>query len=200
MNSKFEVILLALLFVGMAFCCFSPEVRGSNNEIYVNDDFFGNSNGSANRPYNTIQEAINVAEDGDTIYIFGGLYEENLEIDKKVKIWGGVDEKETIIDSIYDKRYLIEITADEVAIEGITVRDEGEDMTSPIGALIALKSSNNQINRNNVNDSNTYGIYVDPDSSDNLISGNKINNTKTGIWLDSSDTNDIANNLSLIHI
>ena len=194
MNLKFEVILLALLFVGMAFCCFTPKVQASNTEIYVKYDYVGDSNGSANRPYNTIQEAIDVANDGDTIYIFGGLYEENLEIDKKVKIWGGVDEKETIIDSIYDNRYLIEITADEVAIEGITVRDSGEDMTSPIGALIALKSSNNQINRNNINNSNTFGIYIDPKSSDNLVSGNKINNTKTGIWIDSSNTNDIANN------
>ena len=168
--------------------------RAAGNEIYVNRAYFGDSDGSADNPYNTIQSAIDVANNGDTIYIFGGLYQENLVIDKQIKIIGSIDEVETVIDGRFDTRYLIEVTADEVTIEYVTVTDDDKSTSSPIGALIALKSEDNRIINNRIVNTSSYGIYLDSTSANNLISSNYINKTKSGIYGSSSLTNDIINN------
>ena len=101
---------------------------------------------------------------------------------------------ETIIDNRFDKRYLIEITADDVTLEGVTVSDSDESMTSPIGALICLNSDNNRIIRNFVNNTDSYGVYISSLSNSNFVSSNIINNTKVGIYIYSSSTNDVTNN------
>ena len=165
-----------------------------NKEIYVRSSYIGTSDGSAEKPYKTIQKAVDISDSGDVIYIFGGLYRENIVIDKQVKIVGSIDGTETTIDPSSDERYLIEITADEVTLENVAVREFPRNMTSPIGALICLKSDNNKIIGNYINDTDTYGIYIAASSNDNLISNNIMNNTKIGIYVISSATNDIANN------
>lgn len=178
----------------MSFSFFLPAVKSAGNEIYVNASHKGYSDGTAEKPYGTIQEALDNAEEEDTIYIFSGLYQEDLTIGKKIKMIGGIDGEETIIDTRFDRRYLVEITADEVTIEGITFSDEDSSMTSPIGAFIAIKSDNNRIVRNIFKSTCGYGIYIDPSSSDNLVSNNIISYTKSGIYISSSSTNDLANN------
>ena len=185
------LILLNLLIV----LTFEKNASGApNNEIYVNGSYSGSSDGSADKPYKTIQKALDVAEDGDIIYIFGGFYQEDLIINKRVRIVGSIDEVDTVIDSRFDKRYLIEVTADHVTIEGLTVSDSDDSTTSPIGALICLKSNSNQIINNNIVNTSSYGIYIDSNSKNNLISRNYINNTNVGVYVSSSTTNDIANN------
>ena len=121
--SRYKVISILVVFLffnSLIVFTFEKNVSGAKaNEIYVNESYFGSSDGSADKPYTTIQKALDVAEDGDIIYIFGGFYQENLIVDKQVKIVGSIDEIDTVIDSRFDKRYLIEITADHVTIEGI---------------------------------------------------------------------------------
>ena len=196
--NKYKLVRLVVvaLFIGSSFISgFVENTSGDTvNEIYVNESYFGYSDGSADKPYKTIQKALDVAKDGATIYIFGGFYQENLIINKQVRIVGSIDEIDTVIDSRFDDRYLIEVTADHVTIEGLTVSDSDESTTSPIGALICLKSNDNHIINNNITNTRSYGIYVDSNSKNNLISRNYINNTKVGIYVYSSTTNDIANN------
>ncbi len=195
MRLKFIVLFLFVVMISMSLNIFSPNVKAATNEIYVKADYSGYSDGTADKPYKTIGEALNNAEDGDKIYVFSGLYQENLEINKKVTIVGGIDEKETIIDTRFDRRYLVEIKTDEVTIEGITFSDEDSSMTSPIGALLTLNSKNNRIVRNTFkNYSMGYGIYIASSADDNLISSNIINRTTRGIYIESSSTNDLANN------
>ena len=195
MTSKVVKVILAAFIMYSSVLFISDTIIGEEGrEIYVNGSYFGYSDGTAERPYQEIEEALNVAENGDTIYIFGGLYQENLVINKKIKLIGGVNEKVTVIDNRYDDRYLIEVVADEVTIEDITVSDNDDSMTSPIGALICLNSDNNRIISNNIGDTSSYGIYISSQSKDNIVSGNIINDTKIGINVYSSSTNDILNN------
>ena len=51
---------------------------------YVDNAFYTKRDGSAEHPWGSIQEAINKANNGDTIYVFGGNYTENLIINKKL--------------------------------------------------------------------------------------------------------------------
>ena len=187
-------VIVFLLIISLFFVNFNFFVKADSKEIYVRSNYFGTSEGSAEKPYKSIQEAIDIANVGDTIYIFGGLYKENLIVNKKLKIVGGIDNIETILDSRFDERYLIDVTAHEVTIEGLTACDADGITSSPIGALISLKSNNNRIISNNITSSKSYGIYIHSSSNDNFISNNFVNNTKRGIYIYLSSTNDIINN------
>ena len=67
--------------------------------VYVDDDNKGFENGSLEYPFNTIQEAVDTAKEGYTIYIFNGIYYENVNIQKRIDLIG--ENKDfTIIDGM----------------------------------------------------------------------------------------------------
>ena len=66
--------------------------------VYVDDDNTGFGNGTIEYPYNTIQEAVDNAKEGFTIYIFEGTYYENVEIEKRINLIGQ-NKENTIIDA-----------------------------------------------------------------------------------------------------
>ncbi|UCE39133.1 MAG: right-handed parallel beta-helix repeat-containing protein [Thermoplasmata archaeon] len=71
--------------------------------------------------FTSIQEAIMNAEDGDTIYVYKGIYHEHLTITKSITLLGE-DPDETIIDGDgYGK--VIFVTGDNVSISGFTIQD-----------------------------------------------------------------------------
>ena len=196
---KIKAILIMSMFLLFSLTLpslmFNNVCKAKGNEIYVDSSYKGASNGSAMKPYKSIQEAIDAADEGGTIYVFGGLYNENLVINKKLKLWGSIEGGASVIDYSNDLRYTIEITADYVEMQDFYVYDNNSKKTSPIGALICIKSNNVVLQGNTIGNSNSWGIYIGSSSSGNVISGNIINNTKKGVYVDSSNTNDIFNNL-----
>lgn len=190
------VIMLCFLITSSFFVIFfNEQCRASGNEIYVDSSYHGVSDGSAEKPYESIQNAIDIANEGDIIYVFGGTYEETLVINKKIKLIGSIEGGDTIIDGRSDNRYTVEITADYVTLEDVTISDSEDYITSPIGALLAVRSSNVVVQGNNITDTQTWGIYMDSSSDGSVVSGNIINDTKKGIYVFSSATNDIFNNV-----
>ncbi|OYT28607.1 hypothetical protein B6U98_04445 [Thermoplasmatales archaeon ex4572_165] len=184
--------LISTLFINtMFFQGLAQEETG--NEYYVDSSYKGYSKGTAEQPFKTIQEAIDSAEDEDTLYVFGGLYEEHIVIDKKLHLWGGVEGTESVIEQDYDRRYTVEITADYVEFQDFWLTDEHGYKTSPIGALISIQAENVVVNGNTFNDTDSFGIIIESNADGAIISGNRINNTEKGIYVKSS-TNDIVNN------
>jgi len=168
---------------------FDDTSEASGNEIYVHNGYYASRDGSAEHPYETIQYAINLANEGDTIYVFGGTYNETLVINKNITLSGGIDNRNTIICRNARHKYTIEITADYVTLEGFNVSGAGNQNQV---ALIYIRSNGVIIQRNNITQSNTYSVYLDS-SDDNTIGSNMINNTK-GVYLSSSNNNVIHSN------
>ncbi|HBY93896.1 MAG TPA: hypothetical protein DEP84_07975 [Chloroflexi bacterium] len=69
----------------------TPTATSVAADLFVDDDnSTGNENGTAQYPYNTIQEAINAAGSGETIAVAAGTYAENIRVqDKAVHLSGG---------------------------------------------------------------------------------------------------------------
>ena len=58
--------------------------------IYVDDDNTGFEDGTKEHPYNTIQEAVDISINGDTIRVFEGTYNENIVVDTIISIIGNL--------------------------------------------------------------------------------------------------------------
>jgi len=177
---------------------FSENGEAGGNEIYVDSAFHITRDGTAENPWASIQEAINKANDGDTIYVFGGSYNETLSINKRLNITGGIDDKNSVINYKLDHKYTVEITADYAILEGFDITDNKNHIISDVkGALVHVTANNVIIQRNNItNCHNGYGIYLDS-SNGHVIGNNFIEQVETGVYVYSSNTNDlIRNNIS----
>ena len=136
------------------------------------------------RDYPTIQDAINHANDGDSIQVWEGVYKENIVVDRLVSIIGNGSYC-TIIDDIDRTEYAVNILADGVEIKGFTI------CNSSIAGVYLF--SNYSIIQNNEIIYNAQGVVLSH-SYDNLISDNIISNNNYGIHLTNSNSNNITGN------
>ncbi|HWR63973.1 MAG TPA: PKD domain-containing protein, partial [Candidatus Thermoplasmatota archaeon] len=192
-RSIFLVVSLGFLLLnGLSILYLTEHANATVREIYVDDSFSLDRDGSAEHPFRTITEAINLANDGDTVYVFSGTYNESLVINKRISLIGGIDDKPSNISRGAEHKYLIEITADFVTVENFVIRDPERLISSQYGALIHVTSNNVVLQQNNISQCDLWGIYLDS-SDDNMISGNIINDTK-GVFASSSNNNVFSNN------
>ncbi len=150
--------------------------------IYVDD--------SGGADYNTIQEAINAASEGDTVYIYSGIYNENVIVDKTINLTGE-DNTSTIIDG-GGSGDVLRVTADGVDISGFKITGSG---FSGDGAGVKLAYvSNCEITNNNLISNGKNGIRLEH-SNDNIIKYNDLSyNNYAGIIMSSSNRNSIMYN------
>jgi parallel beta-helix repeat protein len=192
-HATFWVVLLSFFVIhGLSVLFLSGEITVAGREIYVSDSFAYPRDGTAEHPYKTISEAIALASEGDTIYVFGGIYNETLIINKSISLIGGIDDRPTVLSRGLEHKYLVDITADFVALENFVLEDPGRFIISQHGALVHVASKNVVLQKNNISRCNLWAIYLDS-SSDNTISGNIINDTK-GIYVLSSNNNVFSHN------
>ena len=187
-----KTVLFSILLVISFVIIPSGNVAAAGNEIYVDDSFYLHRDGTAEHPYASIQYAIDIADEDDTIYVFGGTYNETLTINKKIRLIGSIDDGDTIISYGKSHQYTVKITADYVTFESFTLRDTNNNIISISGALLYLTSDNTIIQGNNITQCRKWGIYLDS-SHDNTIGGNSVNFTK-GVYLSSSNNNVLSNN------
>jgi len=123
--------------------------------------------------YPTIQEAINAASDGDTVFVRNGTYYEQVVISKTVSLIGETKET-TVIDGNMTAA-VVWINADNVEIAQFTIRNGGGHY-----AGITLSSIGNHIT-NNILLNNWCGINLKNYVAYNVIAGNNIMNNLNGI-------------------
>lgn len=107
-----------------------------------------------NQAFQSIQQAINAASDGDLIQVRAGVYTGNLVLNKQITlegIGGPVLRGE-------GKDSVVTVLADGCTVRGFIIEHCGGDLTREDSGVL-LKSSNNLIENNELRDI-LYGIYL----------------------------------------
>ena len=83
-----SIIALSLIVSVFVINVYSDNSKASGRDLYVDDDqnYPDEADGSLYNPYKTIQDAIDNAENGDTIKVLKGRYNGDLVIDKSITI------------------------------------------------------------------------------------------------------------------
>jgi len=147
--------------------------------------------------YPTIQEAINAANEGDTIFVEEGIYYENVVMNKSISLIG--ENKNTTIIDGNRKAMCIHVTANNVTVSGFTIR-KGSYHPHPFGGIRIYHSTGNNISNNFITDHHVAGVFLSKSNS-NIVSRNVITNISEhisypggAIYLDSSSDNKITEN------
>jgi nitrous oxidase accessory protein len=103
--------------------------------------------------FTRIQDAIAKASPGDTIFVYNGTYEENLEMDKGNLAIAGEDKHITIINQTdRHKNAIIIDNADYVTIKGFSIFSTGN-------GIVLFGASNCNISNNKI-ESDDSGILL----------------------------------------
>jgi len=152
---------------------------GAAAEIYV-------------QPGDSIQTALDNATSGDIIILKPGTYTENIKITKDNLLIGSEsgNPDDTIITAKNSNNHVIALQANNVKINGLGITGTKESYTG-----IYLSGCNNCIIENNKILNNSYGIYL-LNSKGNTLSGNIVSsNGIYGLFVcPESDDNLIYNN------
>jgi parallel beta-helix repeat protein len=164
---KLKIIIVLLI---AALMHFSNPLISMADEFYVETDGSDDDDGSESSPWRTIQGAIDksAVDDGDTIYIGSGTFNENITVDKSIEIYGDEDEN-PLITAKNSGVHVFTIACDDVEVKNLTI-------TGTKGA------------------EDIAGVYVDSGTDDFSISYCELQNNEHGIYLYKTDGTVISNN------
>jgi len=171
-------IIITLLLIGMLTFAFNiqPVKAGT---ITVPDD------------YPTIQEAIDAANPGDTIFVEAGTYFENVVINKALSLIGE-NRSTTIIDG-NGAGDVIRIVSNNVSVRRSTIQNSSGEY--PNSGIFLDNVEGCRISDNNVSHNHGHGIFL-MWANNNNVSNNLISfNGEPGIRVDVSKNNLIGNYL-----
>jgi nitrous oxidase accessory protein NosD len=173
MMKKISILVVLILMFSLIMIFTVEDVKADT--IYVN--------AGGGVEYTSIQEAIDNASNGDTIFVYNGIYEEQINVTKSVILEGESNSDTNIIGGF-------NVTADYTTIKnfdiegGYELDPDGEGLNGSDNAGIYVYSSNNNFSHNNI---------------DNIAGGNGgveslSGGFGVGIYLQSSNYNEITHN------
>jgi len=162
---------------------YSALLNLDGNTLYVGGSGPGN--------YTKIQDAIDNASDGDTVFVFddSSPYYENVDVYKSINLIGE-DRNTTIIDGGLGKS-VVNITANWVNFSVFKLTNNGVDWWEHFGILIS--SPYTSINNNIISLKEGIGVKLNTDY--NTISNNTISNSYHGISLYECSYNTVSHNI-----
>ena len=165
--------------------------------------------GTGAQNFTTIQDAIDNASEGDTVFVYNGTYYENIIVDKSLILFGE-NRNNTVIDG-NESGDVICLYADGITVSFFTIknslksvligdhrenwRSAGIYINSKYNLVsdnniisnnhgILIEHSNNTICRNTVKNNQHYGIFISGYSNNNILFDNEITgNSETAIYI-----------------
>jgi parallel beta-helix repeat protein len=141
-------------------------------DVYVDDD--APSSWYHATQVRTIQEGIENASSNNTVFVYNGIYYENVIVNKTITLLGE-DKNTTIIDA-NNVGGVVTVIADNITIEGFTIQNAGYHANG-----IITHSSGNFFTGNKILDNSNVGIWLDEGSSSNTISQSYITGNLFGL-------------------
>jgi len=151
--------------------------------------------------YSSIQEAINSADGGDTIYVSSGTYYEHIVVNKSISLIGE-DKYTTVIDGNGEWMPIVHIfNVSDIIVHGFTVENTTSGMesygistyqarnvtiqdnfvTEAFYGILLHSSTECKILNNEISESYNAGIVLRGESINNSVIGNLISNNPNGI-------------------
>lgn len=169
------ILILIFLFVN---------ISSSSVVITVDDDH--------GKDYVTIQEAINAANDTDTILVYPGMYVENVIVNRSVSIVSqSGDPNNTVVLAADDFENAFNVTKGDVSIMGFNITGVrvGPSCGVYVGSVENVKIVNNHLI------DNPTGVRLNASNACNITSNLAISNGFDGILLYKSGNNTILHNV-----
>ena len=184
-TTEIRIVLRTILSAGVLAVLVLACAGTAAGATWVVDD-----DGGAGVDFTTIQAAVDAASAGDTIEVRGGMYVENVDVNKELTLIGeGADV--VTVQAVDASDHVFDVTVDYVNISGFTVM--GATSSYKAGIYLYYHAEHCNISWNNVSNSQ-FGIYLHY-SNNNIITNNTANlNNYHGICLASSSNNIITNN------
>jgi len=171
-----SALMIMLLLIGVSMLSFNVQrAKAEPNTIVVPDDF------------PTVQEAINAANHGDTIFIRSGNYHEDIVVNKSLSLIGE-NRQHTVLNGSGSGTAL-DITANNVNVTNLTIQNIGDP--SAVGIRLRNVKHCNISGNNIVNSAWGMNHYY---SSYNIISKNNIKDNGFGMELEHSNCTAIYEN------
>jgi len=154
-NKKFRKILIIIIMGLFTVMNIIPSTGFLINNQSIENTLYVGGSGPGN--YSSIQNAINDASNGDTIFVYSGTYFENIIIDKTINLIGQ-NRTNTVIDGSSQGLVInIHWNAQDVAINGFTVQNSGNVQYN---CGIGVYSDYNTFIENTIIKNNELGIYL----------------------------------------
>jgi parallel beta-helix repeat protein len=181
------IAIVTIIFIILT--CVTPSIgstiikRKSGTILYYGNTLYVGGTGPGN--FTKIQDAIDNSTEGDTVFVYSGIYYESILLWKSLSLVGE-NKVNTILfprDVEQNENSTIYISDDNCSINGFTIRNNIFEI-DVIG--INLHSSENKIFNNNIRRFE-YGIYLSEENEElyfinNNISSNEVSNCTFGIY------------------
>jgi len=176
---KTFALSIVVLFIGAgvvsgfnANSAYESKPLSSGNWLYVGGSGEGN--------YTKIQDAIDNATDGDTVFVYSGTYYEYLRVEKIINLIGE-NKYTTIIDGDCCHGYCVFLYGDGIKISGFSITNGSKDLTNGDISTGIMAHGNDIVIYDNFISEYYYGIDRAVRYSNNTIANNIFENNIIGL-------------------